>query len=626
MCGITGIFNLENERTVDKSLVVKMADQIDHRGPDDAAAYIDGHVGFGFRRLSIIDLEHGMQPFFNHDRSIVLVCNGEIYNYQELRHEIELKGYKLRTNCDVEIIVPLYMEYGVHCIKKLNGQFAFAIFDKNHNQLMLGRDHFGICPLFYSQKVDSFIFASEIKSILQVPEVSREVNMKGLDQIFSFPASISPTTLFKDIHSLEAGHFALLRNGEFSTHEYWNLDYPVQGEQEPRKDESYYIERLNELLLNSVKSRLVADVPVGFYLSGGLDSSLIGGMMRKLKNGDDFKSFSICFSESEENKNINEQRFQRLVSNHIDSLHNEIEFNWDNFGSKLQDVIYYAESPLKETYNICSMALSKRAKEEKVKVVLCGEGADELFGGYAGYIFDGQRVRNGNVMKDLQQLEKEELCKKIWGDPDFVYEKDEYEFKETKTALYSNEVNSFYSEFDCLKSPAVDHQRMKNKHVFHQRSYVDFKLRLGGHLIADHGDRMTMANNIEGRYPFLDVDLIEFTKQIPPDLMVNGMNEKYILKKLGERYVPNEVISREKFGFVAPGSPQLLKSKNEWVHDLLSYDMIKRQGFFNPDTIERLKKMYTRDNFILNPPYDIDLLVIVITFNMFLQVFKAPSR
>ncbi|MGB3464122.1 MAG: asparagine synthase (glutamine-hydrolyzing) [Cyclobacteriaceae bacterium] len=626
MCGIAGVINLDKDHPVEKNVVKKMADQIIHRGPDDSAAYVDNNVGFGFRRLSIIDIDNGIQPFFNHDRSIILVCNGEIFNYKELRSEVEQKGHKLRTNCDVEIIVPLYMEYGIDCIKKLNGQFAFAIFDKNTNQLMLGRDHFGICPLFFSKNEESLVFASEIKSILEVPKFSREIGMTGLDQIFSFPANIAPATLFKHIHSLEAGHFAILKEGELTSHEYWNLDYPDVDEHEPVKDEAYYVERLDELLLNSVKSRLIADVPVGFYLSGGLDSSLIGGMMHKFQEEDPYKSFSICFSENEEDKAINEQRFQRMMSNHINSDHHEIEFSWDNFGSKLKDVIYYSESPLKETYNICSMALSKRARQEDVKVVLCGEGADELFGGYAGYKFDGQNRKHPKTMKDLQQIRKDELSKKLWGDTDFVYEKDEYEFRETKSALYSSQVNAVYSDFDCLNRPAVDHERMKNKHIFHQRSYVDFKLRLGGHLIADHGDRMTMANSIEGRYPFLDVNLIEFTRQIPPEMMVKGMTEKYILKKLGERYVPKEIFNREKFGFVAPGSPQLLKSGNEWIHDFLSYDMIKRQGYFNPDTIERLKKIYSRDNFILNPPYDIDLLIIVLTFNIFLQVFEAPSR
>ena len=621
MCGITGILNFDRENAVDGRVIEEMTNQIIHRGPDGAAVHTEGHLGLGFRRLSIIDLENGMQPFFSPDKSVVLVCNGEIYNYQELRADIEKRGHRTSTNCDVEIILFLYLEYGVECIKKLNGQFAFALYDKNTDQLFLGRDQFGICPLFYTRSREGFVFGSEMKCLLKAPGVSRKVDPSGLDQVFSFPGNIAPTTILKDIHSLEAGHFALLKDGKLSSHEYWNLDYPDLTAHQSPKDQSYYLEKLEDLLLQSVQYRLISDVPVGFYLSGGLDSSLLGGMMRKLKNEDDFKSFSICFT-AEENKEINEQRFQRLVSQHINSRHHEVEFGWDNFEEKLKKVVYYAEAPLKETYNICSIALSDLARKENVKVVLCGEGADELFGGYAGYKFD-RNPNNDFALSGLEKIRKEQVSKTLWSNPKFVYEKDEYEFIETKQALYSDGLNAAYDSFDCLKHPAVDHNRMLNKHIFHQRSYVDFKLRLGGHLIADHGDRMTMANSIEGRYPFLDVNLIEFIREIPPDLMLKGMTEKYPLKKLGEKYIPKQVIDREKFGFVAPGSPELLKSRSEWLNDLLSYDAIKRQGIFNPDTIENLKKMYVQDDFILNPPYDIDLLIIVITLNMFLDVFDA---
>ena len=490
---------------------------------------------------------------------------------------------------------------------------------------MLGRDHFGICPLFYTRHEDTFVFGSEIKSLLQVPGVLRAVDMKGLDQILSFPSNVSPTTLFKGISSIEPGHYAVIRDGTFTTHEYWNLDYPDVDNESAKQNESYYVEGVNELLLKSVNQRLNADVPVGFYLSGGLDSSLLGGIIRKLKNGDPIRSFSICFSESSENRDINEQRFQRILSRHINSTHNELEFNWDNFGSRLRDVVYHSECALKESYNICSLVLSKQAKDENVKVVLCGEGADELFGGYAGYKFDRLSFKNGHVQEDLNQIQERQLRKVLWGDPDFIYEKEEHEFKSTKKALYSDGVNAQYADFDCTKGPVVDLRRLNKKHVFHKRSFLDFKLRLAGHLIADHGDRMTMANGIEGRYPFLDVELIEFCKEIPPDLMMRGMTEKYILKKIGERYIPKEIVDREKFGFVAPGSPQLLRNNNDWVHDILSYDSIKKRGFFNPDTIERLRKMYTRENFNLNPSYDVDLLMIVITFNLFLEVFEADS-
>ncbi len=626
MCGVTGVFNFDKNRQVERATIIRMADKMEHRGPDDAACYLNGHVGLGFRRLSIIDLANGQQPFFSPDKSIVLICNGEIFNYPELRENLEAKGHVFQTNCDVEVVLYLYLEYGTQFLNKLNGQFAFCIYDKNKEQLFLARDHFGICPLFYAKLNDAFIFGSEIKPILEHPDVSRDIDLRGLDQLFSFPANIAPTTFFKNVRSLEAGHYAIVKNGQFSSHEYWNLEYPKENYSYDTKDEKYYIENLTDLLMKSVNYRLMADVPVGFYLSGGLDSSLIGGMMRRLESNKDFQSFSICFPGSEENKDINEQRYQRLLSNHIHSTHNEIPFNWDNFESKLRDAIYFSETPLKETYNICSLALSKSAKNNGIKVVLSGEGADELFGGYAGFKFDQQRLSNGNGHhKDLEHLMEDKVRSLLWGDADFTYEKNENEFRETKTALYSERVNGQYAAFDCLKVPAINHEMIRDRHIFHKRSYVDFKLRLGGHLIADHGDRMTLANNVEGRYPFLDINLIEFARKIPPSMMLKNMSEKYILKEVARQYIPQEIINREKFGFVAPGSPQLLKNNDEWVKDMLSYDRIKRQGYFNPDTIERLKKIYSRDNFILVPPYDMDLLIIILTFNLFLDIFNAPD-
>ncbi|ASZ13290.1 asparagine synthase (glutamine-hydrolyzing) [Chitinophaga pendula] len=624
MCGITGIVYKDTDRSIAKETLLNMAETIEHRGPDDMSIHIDGHVGLGFKRLSIIDLKGGQQPFISRDGNLMMICNGEIYNYRELRAGLEAKGHVFRSDCDVEVILHLYREYGTDSVNKLNGQFAFALYDKNEQSLFFSRDHFGICPFFYSHQDNFFLFGSEMKAILAYPELDRRIDLSGLDQIFSYPAIIAPTTLFAQIRSLEPGYFGIYQKGELKLKQYWDLEYPTPEQQVEQKSESYYIERLNELVLKSVKQRLQADVPVGFYLSGGLDSSIIGGTMRHLIGSGEVNSFSICFSGAADNKDINEQRFQRIMSRHVNSVHNEIEFDWNEFDKKLKDVVYFSESPLKETYNVCSLALSQRAKEKNIKVVLSGEGADELFGGYAGYKFDSQRAGK-KVVKDLEHLMEDQVRKTIWGDPDFSYEKNEYEFKSTKEALYSSQVNTVYPQFDCLKYPAVNHSRIKGRHVFHQRSYVDFKLRLAGHLIADHGDRMTMANNVEGRYPFLDPDLVSFVREIPPQMMLKDMKEKYLLKQLAGRYIPQEIISREKFGFVAPGSPQLLKQGNEWVNDMLSYDYIKRRGYFNPDTIERLKKMYARKDFILNPPYDMDLLIIVLTFNVFTSLFNVPN-
>ena len=623
MCGIVGIYNFDSQKPVEEGILLAMTHKLQHRGPDDASLHVEQNVGVGFRRLSIIDLANGQQPFFNEDRSVVMICNGEIFNYRELRQDLLAKGYRFTSECDVEVILHLYAEYGTQLVSKLNGQFAFAIYDKNIQELFLARDHFGICPLFYYMDDEMFLFASEIKALLPHPDVQRAVNFAGLDQIFSFPAIIAPTTLFKGVSSMPPGHFAVLRSRQFKLQEYWDLDYPLKNYTYEQRSEASYAEQLEELLLKSVHYRLNSDVPVGFYLSGGLDSSLIGALMKHTRKDVAFDSFSISFA-SREDKTINEQKYQQLMSRHLGVKHNDIEFDWSDMDKKLREVVYHSEAPLKETYNVCSLALSKKARQEKVKVVLSGEGADELFGGYAGYKFDMQRGHQ-YIEKDLEYLMEDQVRSVLWGDADFIYERNEYEFRDTKKAIYSARINEVYDEFDCVSRPIVNHRRIKERNVFNQRSYVDFKLRLAGHLIADHGDRMTFANSVEGRYPFLDINLVEFMRFMPPSIKLKGMLEKYILKQVANKYLPNEIIKREKFGFVAPGSPQLLKNNIEWVNDMLSYETIKKQGYFNPDTVERLKKLYRREDFTLTPPYDNDFLIIILTFNIFLEVFDMPT-
>lgn len=625
MCGITGIVYKDNKRPVDETIIQRMADKIVHRGPDDYKTSIKGHVGFGFRRLSIIDLEFGAQPFVSNDEQIVLICNGEIYNYKELRDEMKAKGYQFRTNSDIEVLVPLYEVYGPDFLSKLNGQFSIAIDDRRNDLVLLARDHFGICPLYYTEQDEALIFGSEIKAIFGNPAVNRRIALNGLDQIFTYPANISPVTIFDKIFSVKPGHYCIYKDGQVRSYEYWDLDYPdLQQTTDNNKKEDYYLEGIESLLRQSVSYRLNADVPVGFYLSGGLDSSLIGAFMSKVAPSKKFQSFSASFGNSSDNKAINEQKYQQLMSNFLNTEHNDIAFSWGDAENKFREVIYYAETPLKESYNLCSIALSDAARQKDIKVVLSGEGADELFGGYAGYKFDALR-RDQNASDDLNELLDMEIRKAIWGDKEFIYEKNEYDFRETKQYIYSSALNKEYNKFDCLKEAAVDKKRMVGKHRFHQRSYADFRLRLSGHLIADHGDRMTLANSVEGRYPFLDVALINFVRTIPPEMMLNNFNEKYLLKKLAHNFIPEDIIKREKFGFVAPGSPALLKTNKDWVNDMLSYDRIKRQGFFNPDAIEQLKKLYVSDSFVFNPPYDIDLLIIVLTFNIMLDLFEVNN-
>lgn len=619
MCGIVGVLNYSPAIETDRGLLKRMADKLTHRGPDEEGYYSDASIAFGFKRLSIIDLSGGQQPMFNEDKSLVSICNGEIYNYKELRSDLIEKGHHLTTNCDVEVLVHLYEEYGPSFIEQLNGQFAFAIYDKQNNQLMIARDHFGIAPIFYTQLEDKLVFGSEIKAILEHPEVKRSVNLQALDQVLSFPGLVSPNTMFEGIYALKPGHYALIKDGKITHKEYWDLDYPKIGELEEQPEE-YYLENLDRLLRKSVEYRLNADVPVGFYLSGGLDSSLIGGLVKHCAPDKERISFSIGFNQGE----IDERTHQQLMVQHLNSNHHEIVFDWEDIESRFQDMVYYAESPVKESYNTCSMALSESVRNNDIKVILTGEGADELFAGYVGYRFDEQRAQMEEDMSMEKMLEDNER-EILWGNPDFFYEKNQYEYRDTKLALYSDSVNEQFDRFNSVRDTLVDKSKLEGRHHLHIRSYLDFKLRMSDHLISDHGDRMAYANSIEARYPFLDVNLVNFVKTIPPRLKLNGLIEKYILKQVARSYIPKEIFEREKFGFVAPGSSALLKKNIPWVNRILSYETIKRQGYFNPDTIERLKELYSKDDFKLNLPFESDLLMIVLTFGVFLERFDMPD-
>jgi asparagine synthase (glutamine-hydrolysing) len=279
---------------------------------------------------------------------------------------------------------------------------------------------------------------------------------------------------------------------------------------------------------------------------------------------------------------------------------------------------------VKETFNTCSLALSESARRAGITVVLAGEGADELFAGYMGYRFDrlGPRGARGN---DYESLLEEELREQLWGDPDLFYEVDQYPLREAKRAFYSAGVVERFEEFDCLNFDLVSKPRLAGRHFIHQRSYLDFKLRLSDHLLSEHGDRMALANSVEARYPFLDIGVVEFARTVPPDLKLHGFSEKYIVKRVAEGLVPPAVINREKFGFRAPGSPYLLRQNVEWIGDMLSHERIRRQGYFNPELVERLKAQYAQPGATLNPHLESDLLMIVLSFGIFLEAFGMPA-
>lgn len=617
MCGICGFIKYDaSVSPEDQQVAMRMNNKLLHRGPDAQDTLVFDNVALGFSRLSIIGLDNGMQPIYNEDESLVLICNGEIFNYIELWEQLSRKGHTARTKSDVEVILHLYEEHGMDFLNQLNGQFAFALYDKRKQTMYCARDQMGIIPFYYTFIRNTFIFGSEIKAILEHPLVDRAVDLTGLDQVMTFAGLISPRTMFKDIHSLENGHYLMVdRLGHITNTEYWDLVYP-EGEMPMNgKPESYYVDKLEALFEASIRLRLRADVPSGFYLSGGLDSSMIAMKVHQLLPGLHKEAFSIDFIDSEHS----ESGYQQLVAEKSNSRLNQMRFFYKDISERLRHSVYHSECPIKETYNTASLLLSEKVRSRGMKVIQSGEGADEFFAGYVGYRFD--KMRAMNLMTSPAGKAEEALRKQLWGDEGFYYERNYLEYDQVKRQLYSADVNAVFNDINCLRHPLVNKERLHNRNVLNRRSYIDYKIRLVDHLVADHGDRMALANSVEVRYPFLDKDLVAFSTQIPSELKLNGFTEKYILRKMAGRFVPPSIVDREKFHFIAPGSPYLIKKDIAYINDILSPATIKRQGFFDAAQVEKLTNIYRQEGFTINAPYETDMLITVITFGIFLDNF-----
>ena len=609
MCGICGIVNTSNNRKIEKQIIQSMLDKIRHRGPDGSDMYIDDVIGFGFNRLSFLDLSGGMQPLTNEDESVIMVCNGEIFNYKELKDELISRGHIFKTKTDVEVIPHMYEEYGLDFPKKLNGQFAIALYDKKMQSVILVRDHVGICPLFYTITDGRVVFASEIKAILEYPGIERRLNLTAVDQLMNYPGVVSPNTFFKNIFSLKPGHISYIKQEEnIKDIEYWDIEY---SKDEIDLGEEYYIENLRELLKKAISRRLIADVPIGFYVSGGLDSSVVACYIGKYMLSS-YYSFSAEMGETD----IDESRFQELVHECVKSKHYKVKVTENEIWDNIQKVIYHAESAVKESYDTAAFLLSGLVSDSPAKAVLTGQGADEYFYGYVGYLIDTFR----NMQKGRMTKEECELNEKLWGDPYFQYERNHIEIRKTHMKLYSKNVRSEIEDFSAFSDSPIDVKKVEGLSMQKRRSYIDNKLRLSDHLLGEHGDRMFFSHSVEGRHPFLDRELIDFVMSIPDKYKLRGANEKYILKKAGQGIVPDEILKRKKFPFQAPGMSSMIKNgaRMDWIDDSL----IRKYGIFDPEYIEQLKKMYIEDDFKLMGAYKIDYLLIAMTVTMLCEQYK----
>jgi len=605
MCGICGMVNLYQEHLVEYSDLKRMCDVMIHRGPDDEGIKLDGNVGIGMRRLSIIDLVTGHQPIANEDGSIWIVCNGEIYNYIALRDDLEKKGHIFRTRSDVESILHAYEEYGEECCQKLNGMFAFIIWDSNKNLFLLVRDRIGIKPLYYYLDKNRFVCASELKSILQVDNIQKRVDFQAIDNFLTLEYIPAPLTIFKDIHKLLPGHSLTFRNGNIEIKRYWDITY-----QDHELSEYETKQNIRELLQDSVKIRLMSDVPLGVFLSGGTDSSIIVALMAQVMD-QPVKTFSIGFEDS----TYNELNYARIIAKQFNTEHHEFIIKPDAV-NLTENLIGFLDEPLGDFSIFPTYLVSKMAREY-VKVVLSGDGGDELFAGYDTYIAD----KVATYYDRLPGFIKNRLIKKVFDSIPPSSKKKGFINRSKRfiegtrlpknlrharwmSFLQPEEKNLLYA--DIMKRNLVNEDPYKfiyhyfNEAAFNnshdglnQQLYVDLKTYLVDDILVKV-DRMSMATSLETRVPFLDYRFIEFISSIPGDLKLKGIKTKWILKQSMVDILPKEILFRGKEGFSIPIKNWLQNELKPMMMDVLSPDRIKREGYFNFEYIERLKNEHLK--------------------------------
>jgi asparagine synthase (glutamine-hydrolysing) len=603
MCGIAGMCGPETSMRAAESreVIARMCGVIEHRGPDDEGFYVEGGVALGMRRLSIIDLVTGHQPITNEDGSLWIVFNGEIYNFQEIRDDLIARGHIFQSNTDTEVIIHLYEEEGQACVERLRGMFAFAIWDRSNRTLFLARDRVGVKPLHYSLVGNTLIFASEIKSLLQHAAIKREVNAEAISDFLSFGYVPDPASAFRGIEKLLPGHTLTFKEGKVTTHKYWDFQYgDEQNSDEPVRDERYYVERLLDLLSESIKLRLISDVPLGAFLSGGIDSSAVVAMMAR-HMGRPVKTFSIGFSES----SFDELHYARIAARHFNSDHHEFVVTPD-VCKIVEEVVWHHDEPFSDVSSIPTYIVSKMAREH-VKVVLSGDGGDELFAGYERYVVDRTRERFARIPRFIRKNLMLRLSRAL---PRAVYGKnflrnialDAGERYVDSLALLTQEAkrellsSAFQDSLDGRDSAEQFAQLMSasnSSEQIHRLLYLDSKTYLPGDILTKV-DRMSMAHSIEAREPLLDHKLIEFVQTIPASLKLRGLKTKHILKRALEGLVPDQIINRPKQGFGVPINKWLNHDLRDLLNDTLTDSRTRQRGYFNQVTVDALLDEHRR--------------------------------
>jgi len=595
MCGINGIaLSSRSKKQINESILRRMTDVISHRGPDGDGIFIDEKVGLGHRRLSIVDVAHGAQPMFNSDKSISIIYNGEVYNHADYRAELEAKGYVFQNNSDTETIIHLYEEYGVKCVEKLRGMFAFAIWDKRQKTLFIARDRLGVKPLYYvHDEQGNLFFGSEIKTLLEANAIKPEINYNALPDQFANHGTSRDETLFKNVKRLLPGHFLIWKDGNLRIEEFWDVSFEPKHEERSDKD---YIEEWRELFKKSVKLRLMADVPLGMFLSGGIDSSAICAMMAEMVD-EPIKTFSVGFKERE----ANEFEFARIVSKAFKTEHHEITITPEQFFAELPNLIWHEDEPIGFIASVPLYFVSKLAQKH-VKVVLTGEGSDEILAGYGRYAKTLQLLNYGEKYESFTPsfvrsavksgvaafggklsrtfLSRESDIENLFFDNFGIYP------KAMQKNLFSNQTKAQIADENPYSYQNEWLEKTDAKDVLDKLLYADTKTYL--HELLMKQDQMSMAASIESRVPFLDHKLVEFTAKMPTKMKLRGKDTKWILREAMKGILPDEILTRSKMGFPVPIGNWF---RNEYKHIVDEYVLSERaisRGIFNADFVREI--------------------------------------
>lgn len=601
MCGIVGIYNLKGN-SIDSSLLQRMTDVLVHRGPDDRGVYINKNVGLGHRRLSIIDVSSaGRQPMANEDGTLQVVFNGEIYNFQKIRKDLEKNGHKFKSKTDTEVILHSFEEWGHECVKKFDGMFAFAIFNEKNRSIFLARDRLGEKPLYYLLNEEKFIFASEIKAILEDKNIHRIINGQGMINYFTFGHSVAPDTIYQGIKKLLPGHYLILNNGRISIHEYWDTALLSHKED---KGEKYYKNKTRELFEEGVKEELVSNVPLGAFLSGGIDSSSVVAMMAK--NGVwPLRTFSVGFDIA--GTEFNELADAKIVAKYFKTEHHELFLKEPDLINILNEIVYHYDEPFGDAAAFPVFYLSQFAKKY-VTVVLTGEGGDEIFGGYRRFVAEISRskillfnwfFKNNIFIKAVELLPGLRSAKKFIQT--MPIEDDLARYTNWLKFFSKEMISSFFNpelpglKEDPLKIYKEYFSRYQPENLLDKILYLDQKIWLPD-CYLEKIDKASMAFGLETRSPILNHHLVDFANSIPVKYKIKGLKTKYILKEAMKDILPKSIIKKRKHGLAVPTNIWFKGKLKNYLFEIIFDKKTKSRGYFNFEYMEKLYKKYQNKN------------------------------